>query len=119
MKLGYATTVDKAQGRTITSLVVDCYNFWKPGQIGVAVGRCTNKDGLQIANYNVIASELKHPQVVQDFYQKKVKVCFKISNAAGKKFQLLEKCILILSISKYHLLNQTYMDKCQLQIMLT
>ena len=41
IKLGYATTVDKAQGRTIKSLVVDCYNFWKPGQIGVAVGRCT------------------------------------------------------------------------------
>ena len=27
IKLGYATTVDKAQGRTISSLVVDAYNF--------------------------------------------------------------------------------------------
>ena len=30
IKLGYATTVDKVQGRTIPSLVVDSYNFWKP-----------------------------------------------------------------------------------------
>ena len=85
VKLGYATTVDKAQGRTIKSLVVDCYNFWKLGQIGVAVGRCTNKDGLQIANYNVIASELKHPQVVQDFYQTKGKGMLQIKSCCRKK----------------------------------
>ena len=38
IKLGYATTVDRSQGRTIPSLVVDAYNFWKPAQLGVAVG---------------------------------------------------------------------------------
>ena len=38
IKLGYATTVDKAQGRTILSLIIDCYNFWKPAQLGVAIG---------------------------------------------------------------------------------
>ena len=27
VRLGYATTVDKAQGRTIVSLVVDCYSL--------------------------------------------------------------------------------------------
>ena len=38
VKLDYATTVDKAQGRTIPSLVIDCYKFWKPAQLGVAIG---------------------------------------------------------------------------------
>ena len=38
LRLGYATTVDKAQGRTIASLVVDCYNLWKFAQMGVGIG---------------------------------------------------------------------------------
>ena len=55
IKLDYSTTVDKAQGRTISSLIVDCYNFWKPAQMGVAVRRSTCKDGLQIQNYNSVS----------------------------------------------------------------
>ena len=70
IKLGYATTVDKAQGRKISSLVVDAYNFWKPAQLGVAVGRATTKDGLQVQNFNMMSSELKHPTVVSEFNQK-------------------------------------------------
>ena len=38
LKLGYSVTVDKAHGRTLDAVVVDAYNFWRCGQLGVAVG---------------------------------------------------------------------------------
>ena len=48
LHLGYATTVDKAQGWTVESLVVDCYNLWKAAQMGVAIWWSISKDGLEI-----------------------------------------------------------------------
>ena len=51
VRLGYATTVDKAQGRTIASLVVDCYSLWKAAHIGVAIGRAISTDGLGSAKF--------------------------------------------------------------------
>ena len=68
MKLGYAITVDKSQGRTIEQVIIDSTNFWRPGQLGVAVGRAKSKEGLQFLSYNEEAAMLKHPQIVQDFY---------------------------------------------------
>ena len=68
LKLGYAITVDKSQGRTLPQVVIDSSNFWRPGQLGVAVGRAITKDGLQLITYNQNAAELKHLKCVQDFY---------------------------------------------------
>ena len=70
LKLGYAITVDKAQGRTLEHLVIDCYNFWCCVQLGVAIGRAIAKYGLQIMNFNLFAATLKHPKCVQDFYKR-------------------------------------------------
>ena len=50
IKLGYSITVDKAQGKTLDGLVVDCYNFWCCGQLGMAIGRATRKETLQVQN---------------------------------------------------------------------
>ena len=69
LRLGYAMTVDKAQGCTLDA-VVDCYNFWRCGQLGVVVGRTKNKAGLEIQNFNTFASTIPNPKVVQEFYQK-------------------------------------------------
>ena len=69
IKLGYATTIHKAQGRTIPELIIDCETFWKPGQMGIAVGRSVSKDGLQVLNYNSYAAQLPHLQIVDDFYR--------------------------------------------------
>ena len=86
IKLGYATTVDKAQGRTISSLVVDAYNFWKPAQLGVAVGRATTKDSLQVQNFNMMSAELKHPTVVSEFNQKHGKTILGDRSCCTTKF---------------------------------
>ena len=67
LKLGYATTVDKAQGCTIASLVVDCYNLWKFAQMSVGIGRAVCIDGLEIQNFNLNAATLKHPDIVMQY----------------------------------------------------
>ena len=71
LKLGYAVTVHKAQGRSLDEVIIDSSSFWRPGQLGVAVGRATTKEGLQLSPYNKYAATLRHPQVVVDFYQER------------------------------------------------
>ena len=68
LKLGYTVTVDKSQGRTLDNVVIDSSNFWRPGQMGVSVGRARSKEGLSFLCYNRYASQMRHPQVVQDLY---------------------------------------------------
>ena len=70
LKLGYAITVDKARGHTLEYLVIDCYNFWKCGPLGVAIGRAIAKYGLQILNFNIFSATLKYPKKVEDFTSK-------------------------------------------------
>ena len=70
IKLGSTTTMDKAQCRTIASLVVDCYNLWKFAQMGVAIGRAICNKGLEIQNFNLVTATLKHPGIVTDFNAK-------------------------------------------------
>ena len=53
---------------TLSKVEVDCYLFFAPGQLGVAVGRSVSNDGLRIVNYNSTAANLRHPDHVYDFY---------------------------------------------------
>ena len=71
IKLGYSITVDKAQGRTLDAVVVDCYNFWRCGQLGVAIGRATQRETLQVQNFNTFAATLQHPKCVKEFYMER------------------------------------------------
>ena len=71
LKLGYAVTVDKSRSRTLDAVVVDSTNFWWPGQMGVAIGRATSKECLQLSQYNREAATIKHPQIVSDFYDQR------------------------------------------------
>ena len=70
IKLGYAVTVDKSQGRTLDAVVVDSTNFWRPGQLGVAIGRATAKESVQLSAYNKEAACIQHPNV-KDFYDQR------------------------------------------------
>ena len=51
LKVAYAMTIHKAQGTTLHSVVVDCRYVTTPGQLGVAVGRATSMDGLQVIHF--------------------------------------------------------------------
>jgi hypothetical protein len=51
LKVAYGLTVHKSQGMTIERLVIDSSYINKPGQLGVAIGRATNLDGLQVKHF--------------------------------------------------------------------
>jgi ATP-dependent DNA helicase PIF1 len=52
LRLAYATTIHKAQGMSLSRVVVDARKNNKPGQLATAVGRCTSKDGLQLLHFS-------------------------------------------------------------------
>ncbi|XP_071101004.1 ATP-dependent DNA helicase PIF1-like [Haliotis cracherodii] len=56
LKLAFALTVHKSQGLSLDRVEVDCSEMNVPGQIGVAIGRATNKKGLRVINF--------HPRLV-------------------------------------------------------
>jgi hypothetical protein len=45
---------------------VDCQQIFLPGQLGVAIGRCTSVDGLRIINFKDEVC-LPHPETVELF----------------------------------------------------
>lgn len=66
LQLSYALTIHRVQGQTIQHVIIDCNGIFKAGQLGVAVGRATNVDRIQILNINS-GCVLKHPRMVYDF----------------------------------------------------
>ena len=92
LKLGYAVTVHKLQGHILNSVVVDTSNFWRPGQAGVAVGRATSKEAIQITSYRKSVCELRHPEVVSNFYSQRSLImnqnltCCNRSNTKSQNF---------------------------------
>ncbi|XP_053382006.1 uncharacterized protein LOC128549396 [Mercenaria mercenaria] len=49
--LAYALTVHKAQGMTLDRVEVNCQQMYRPGQLGVAMGRVRSSDGLRVINF--------------------------------------------------------------------
>ena len=68
LKLAFCLTVHKAQGRTEHVLDVDCFSFFAPGQLGVAIGRAVSLDNLRVRNYNPNCANIKHLPQVYQFY---------------------------------------------------
>ena len=69
LKLAFCLTVHKAQGRTEPFLEVDCFSFFAPGQLGVAIGRAVSLDNLRVRNYSPDCANIKHLPHVYGFYQ--------------------------------------------------
>ena len=69
LKLAFALTVHKAQGRTEPFLEVDCFSFFAPGQLGVAIGRAVTIENLRVRNYNTESATMKHLPHVYEFYR--------------------------------------------------
>ncbi|XP_061167824.1 uncharacterized protein LOC133176769 [Saccostrea echinata] len=68
LKLAYAITVHKAQGMTLKNVVINCENCYQPGQIGVAVGRAQQVEGLRVINFKKTLCR-KHPLHVTRLYE--------------------------------------------------
>ncbi|XP_053388812.1 uncharacterized protein LOC128551890 [Mercenaria mercenaria] len=66
LKPAYALTIHKSQGMTLERVEVDCRDIFKPGQLGVAIGRARSLDGLRVINFNKNAC-IKQPEKIQRF----------------------------------------------------
>ena len=64
--LAWATTIHKAQGASLDSMIVDLHRLWEPGQAYVALSRVRSGAGLQIERWSP-GSILAEPLVTQ-FY---------------------------------------------------
>ena len=69
LKLAYAITIHKAQGMTLSNVVVNCQNCVQPRQIGVAIGRAETVEGLRVVNFKKSMCR-KHSSHVINFYDK-------------------------------------------------
>jgi len=67
IQLAYATTIHKAQGATLDSMVCDLRQLWEPGQAYVALSRLKSGDGLTLIGWDE-ASIRVDPQV-REFYR--------------------------------------------------
>ncbi|CAC5389310.1 PIF1 [Mytilus coruscus] len=65
--LAYSITIHKALGLTLQRVEVDASNIFAPGQLGVAIGRATEKKGLRVIGFNR-SSVLKHEASLYQFY---------------------------------------------------
>ena len=68
LKRAYGLTIHKSQGMSLNQIVVNCQNCSVPGQIGVAVGKATSVDGLQIVNFKS-SNVCEHEQSVYAYYK--------------------------------------------------
>ncbi|XP_060571759.1 uncharacterized protein LOC132729940 [Ruditapes philippinarum] len=67
IKLSFAMSIHKSQGLTLDCLEVDCRHIFKPGQLGVALGRARETRGLRVIHFNPQLSVIQQPQVVRQF----------------------------------------------------
>lgn len=65
--LSWALSIHKAQGQTIDRLKIDLRRIFEKGQVYVALSRATNKDHLQIMNFD--PRRITTSQEVKQFYQ--------------------------------------------------
>ena len=68
MKPADGFTIHKSQGMSLNHVVVNCQNCSIHEQIGVAVGRATSVDGLQIVNFKS-SNVCEHEQSVYAYYK--------------------------------------------------
>ncbi|XP_014676552.1 PREDICTED: ATP-dependent DNA helicase PIF1-like [Priapulus caudatus] len=69
--LAFGMAIHKCQGITLPSVEVHCKHIFAPGQLGVAVGRATHRDGLRVVGFTSNCAK-EHHQAVIDFYQQLV-----------------------------------------------
>ena len=68
VNLAYATTIHKAQGMTLDSLMVDLRNLWEPGQAYVAMSRVKESTGIFVTGWT--PGSIKTDPDVTEFYRR-------------------------------------------------
>ncbi|HEX8038991.1 MAG TPA: helix-turn-helix domain-containing protein, partial [Chryseosolibacter sp.] len=66
IRLAWAITIHKSQGLTFTNAVIDAGDSFAPGQVYVALSRCTSLDGLVLRS-KIVPSSISTDPLVLDF----------------------------------------------------
>ena len=69
IRLAWAITIHKSQGLTFQNAIIDAGDSFAPGQVYVALSRCTSLDGL-IVRSNILPSSISTDPLVIDFARK-------------------------------------------------
>lgn len=69
IRLAWAITIHKSQGLTFEKAIIDAGNAFAPGQVYVALSRCTSLDGL-VLHSRIPPSAIRTDQKVQEFSEK-------------------------------------------------
>ena len=69
ISLAWASTIHKAQGRSLDNIYTDLRNLWAPGQAYVALSRATSGGGVFLKGWEY--KSIKTDTRVRDFYDKR------------------------------------------------
>lgn len=69
VRLAWAVTIHKSQGLTFTHAIIDAGESFAPGQVYVALSRCTSLDGLVLRS-TIYPSSISTDPLVLDFAKK-------------------------------------------------
>ena len=69
ISLAWASTIHKAQGRSLDNIYTDLRNLWAPGQAYVAMSRATSGGGVFLKGWEY--KSIKTDTRVRDFYDKR------------------------------------------------
>lgn len=88
LRLAWAITIHKSQGLTFKSAIIDAGEAFAPGQVYVALSRCTNLDGL-ILKSRIRPASLRVDQRIVDFsqHQSTDESLQRLTTAARKSYQ--------------------------------
>jgi ATP-dependent DNA helicase PIF1 len=95
LALAWSTTIHKAIGSTITSVIADLSNCFSPGQSYTALSRCRTIEGLYLTGINFSAIKC-HP-AVREYYRRfsyKCRSCDAVSGRCGflGRIEICEGC---------------------------
>jgi hypothetical protein len=67
LKLAWAMTIHKAQGKTLPAVEVHCKNLFAPGHLYVAISRVKDLDKLSVIGFDPSKHTIPPPKIVLDF----------------------------------------------------
>lgn len=107
LRLAWAITIHKSQGLTFEKVVIDAGQSFAPGQVYVALSRCTTLEGLHLITKISMSSLQSDPRIVAFAQDQK---------SRAKNLQLLESSaresefLLLSSIFDFSKLDKSFLD---------
>lgn len=115
LRLAWAITIHKSQGLTFDKAVIDCGDAFAPGQVYVALSRCTSMKNMvlhsMITNRNIFSD----PRIVDFSRRIMSEMTLENNLEQGKRIFALEQFILVFSYQKL-LEKVAYWEKSVLKI---